>query len=139
MRTHEEAMSILWNCEERVTDLLENRSLRGGSTSDLLFSVPSWIDRSITPSEIASIAKSGVMAGYMPVAADWSAAQTMSLHGDDVLAYLEDFDGDIVLPEEVQSWSRLAVFYLALAVERWASSVVASLADTIENQAPTTS
>lgn len=45
----------------------------------------------------------------------------MAKHGDDVLQFIEDRLGEIPQPDEGESWSGMACFYLSFAVELWAS------------------
>ena len=53
----------------------------------------------------------------MPAVEYHTAGITMAVHGDDVLQYLEDITGELLIPPNDVCWSGLAVFYLSRAVE----------------------
>ena len=92
--------------------------------SDCGVEVPEWIDPGISTSTLAAISEGGCASGaYMPAVTYWQAAETMAKHGDDVLQYIEDRYGELPQPRADESWSGLAVFYLSVAVELWASGV----------------
>jgi hypothetical protein len=79
---------------------------------------PNWITKELSPSDIAAVIQSGCDSGaYMPACEYYTAKQTMSKHGDDVLQYLEDMTGELPTPPRDTSWSQLACFYLSRAVE----------------------
>ena len=79
---------------------------------------PNWITKELSPSDIAAVIQSGCDSGaYMPACEYYTANQTMSKHGDDVLQYLEDMTGQLPTPPRDTSWSQLACFYLSRAVE----------------------
>ena len=60
----------------------------------------------------------------MPAVTYWQALETMNQEGDDVLQYVEDTYGELPpLPVSPWGWGGVAVQYLSLAVELWASSV----------------
>jgi len=79
---------------------------------------PVWIIEPLSPADIAAVLQSGCDSGaYMPSCEYYTAAQTMSRHGDAVLQYLEDMTGELPTPPSDISWSQLACFYLSRAVE----------------------
>jgi hypothetical protein len=111
-------MSILWNYDKPASDLV---------------SVPDYIDSDITAADVAAIIQGGCASGaYMPAVTYHEARETMNEHGDRVLQDIEDSYGEIPQPKEGESWSGIAVFYLSVAVELWASSVEDELTDAIE-------
>jgi hypothetical protein len=108
----------LWNIEDPVSTLM----------ADIW--IPKWIDPEISPSTIAAICQGGCESGaYMPAVTYHEALETMRLHGDDVLQFLEDALGELPrntpngLHLKAVSWSGLACFYLSCAVECWASAL----------------
>jgi len=84
---------------------------------------PDWItcNQSLDFADIQAIQQGGCESGaYMPAVTYYTASQTMAIHGDDVLQYIEDSLGEIPdLPKD-SSWSGIAVFFLSYAVELWA-------------------
>jgi hypothetical protein len=93
--------------------------------------IPAWIDQEIGVSTVASIVQSGCDSGaYMPAVTYWQAKETMGNFGDAALQYVEDMLGELPSPfdkYESVSWGGMAVFYLSLAVELWASDTLALL------------
>lgn len=86
--------------------------------------IPAWIEQDIALADIEAIYEGGCASGaYMPAVTYWQARQTMNDHGDDVLQFIEDQYGDLPAVPRGESWSGIAVFYLSIAVELWASSV----------------
>jgi len=86
--------------------------------------VPSWIDDDVSLNDIDAIYEGGCASGaYMPAVTYWKARETMNEHGDDVLSFIEDTYGDLPPVPRGESWSGIAVHYLSVAVELWASSV----------------
>lgn len=82
---------------------------------------PDWIEPGIDLTDIENIQYGGCASGaYMPAVTYYKAIQTMSVHGDDVLQYIEDNYGELPQPVKGESWGGLACFYLSLAVELWA-------------------
>ena len=82
--------------------------------------IPNWINSDLSPNGVAAINQGGCDSGaYMPACEYYTAGQTMSEHGDDVLQYLEDTTGELPIPPNDISWSQLACFYLSRAVETW--------------------
>ena len=82
------------------------------------YSQPDWITQPLSPADIAAINQGGCASGaYMPAVTYYDAAQTMAVHGDDVLQYIEDIYGEVPAPNSDDSWSQYACFYLSLAVE----------------------
>lgn len=111
----------LWNFDEPVTSL------------DI--DVPAWIDQDITGCDVAAIVQGGCASGaYMPAVTYYQARETMSEHGDDVLQYIQDSYGEIPKVRDDESWSGIAVFYLSVAVELWASSVEAEIEEALEEE-----
>jgi hypothetical protein len=99
----------IWNNEEPIGEVLED------------LEVPAWIDQEISPSTIAAIVQGGCASGsYMPAVTYYDARQTMNEHGDDVLQYLEDTNGEIPEVPKGESWDGIACFYMSYAVELWA-------------------
>ena len=86
--------------------------------------VPAWIDRDITPYDLAGIVQGGCDSGaYMPAVTYHTALATMSLFGDEVLQYIEYMGGD--LPDvSGKSWSGIACAYLSMAVEIWSCAAL---------------
>ena len=88
-----------------------------------MIDVPNWIEQDISPSDIAAINQGGCESGaYMPAVTYYDAKETMNTYGNDVMQYIEDCYGEAVTPPADSSWSQIAVFYLSVAVELWASS-----------------
>ena len=106
--------------------------------SDLGIDVPQWIDGSwihkITPCDVAAILQGGCSSGaWMPAVTYWQALETMNEYGDDIIEYLNDYDGTVPTPPETCIyWSSLAVFFLSYAVELWASSVEDEINDALD-------
>lgn len=108
----------LWNNETPIADL----------NTDL--TIPAWIEQDITPYDVAAIYEGGCNSGaYMPAVTYFFATATMAKHGDDVLQYIEELDGELPRPPAESSWSQIAVFYLSIAVELWASMAHDALED----------
>ena len=119
----------LWNHEGPITGLADE------------IEIPQWIDQDISPSTVAAICQVGCESGaYMPAVTYHQALETMRLHGDDVLQFLEDALGELPrntpngLHLKAVSWSGLACFYLSCAVECWASALEDELADILTAQ-----
>ena len=111
-------MKTLWNYDKPVADLVD---------------VPAFIEQDITGSDVAAIIQGGCASGaYMPAVTYRTALETMSEHGDDVLQFIEDCYGVVAQPATGESWFGIAVFYLSVAVELWASSVEDELTTAIE-------
>ena len=116
---------ILWNHDSPV--------------ADLGVSVPSWIEQDITGADIAAIVQGGCSSGaYMPAVTYHQAAETMGEHGNDVLQFIEDSLGELPPPVTGESWYGMAVHYLSIAVELWASSVEDEVRSEIEGQSEET-
>lgn len=110
----------LWNREEPVLEFGVD--------------VPSWIERDITPCDVAAICEGGCASGaYMPAVTYSEAMQTMFELGDDVLAFIDDTLGEIpAMPETAPAygtWGGQACYYLSVAVELWAASAETELLD----------
>lgn len=105
----------IWDCEKPVAELLD-------------CDVPRWIDQDIDAATIASICQGGCASGaYMPAVTYYQARETMGEHGDDVLQYIEDQMGELPAVPSGESWSGIAVFFLSVAVELWASATLSEL------------
>lgn len=108
-------MNQIWNCETDVAALLD-------------ISQPDWLAYDLTVANIAAICQGGCASGvYMPAVTYTQATDTMSRHGNDVLAYIEDNLGELPAPPKGESWQGMACFYLSYAVEIWAHDVMAQL------------
>ncbi len=113
---------ILWNNEDPINDL---------EIEDL--TVPDWIDSDIDPSTVAAIIQGGCASGaYMPAVTYHEAIKTMSEYGDDVLDFIVDRYDELPKPDDSESWSGMAVFYLSCAVEAWAVSVEEEVCSALE-------
>lgn len=109
----------MWNCQTEVSELLGIKQ-------------PDWIVKDLTAADIAAICQGGCASGaYMPAVTYAQAMNTMFLHGDEVMEYLENELGDLPIPAKDETWARTmlgqAVFYLSIAVETWAHGVMAEL------------
>lgn len=113
-------MSDLWNHEQPISSFWDDCDL------------PSWIDQSISPNDVAAIIQGGCASGaYMPAVTYHQALETMTRHGDDVLQYIEDATGE--LPSvKGQSWGQMACTYVSAAVELWASNIEDQLSDKLD-------
>ena len=88
------------------------------------FNQPDWLEYPLSPYDVAAINQGGCASGsYMPAVTYHKAIEMMSEHGNDVLQYIEDNYGEIPQPKQGESWSGVAVFYLSVAVELFASSL----------------
>ena len=86
--------------------------------------VPLWIEQDITLYTVEAIKQGGCASGaYMPAVIYYDAAQTMLEHGDDVLEYIEGVLGELPTVALNTTWGGMAVEYLSVAVELWASGV----------------
>lgn len=89
------------------------------------YRLPAWlaaVDKDISASDVDHIAQYGVGANAHPACFYRMANDVMSVHGDDVLAYLEQWEID--LPTHGLGWSALGSAYLCAAVELWCSDAV---------------
>ena len=76
--------------------------------------------------DIKAITEGGCASGaYMPAVTYHDALKTMAEYGDEVFQYIEDHLGELPQPDGAGGWSGMAVFYLSLAVELWASGIEA--------------
>lgn len=81
--------------------------------------IPRWIDQNITPATIAGVNQGGCESGaYMPAVTYHTAKEIMCEHGDDVIDYIADVIIDD-MPNNVETWGQICVYYLSLAVETW--------------------
>lgn len=110
----------LWNTETPIAEI-----------EGLDIDIPAWIERDISPNDVAAICQGGCASGaYMPAVTYHTALKTMAEHGDDVLQYIEDAMGELpALPTGRNSlgWAGMACFYLSAAVELWTSSIESEL------------
>ena len=98
----------------------------GGNTelTELEITAPPWIDQDLTIYDVDAIIQGGCASGaYMPAVTYCKARETMKEHGDDVLQYIQDSYGELPQPKDTESWSGIAVHYLSIAVELFASSL----------------
>lgn len=94
--------------------------------------VPEWINQDISPYEVAAIIQNGCASGaYMPAVTYHQALETMGKHGDNILQYIEDTQGELPHPDDNQSWSGMAVLYLSYAVDLWAVNTEGEIAEAI--------
>jgi len=108
----------LWNNETPIADL------------DTDITIPAWIEQDIAPYDVASICEGGCASGaYMPAVTYSTAVKVMAEHGDEVTQYIEDTIGELPQIPADSSWSDIAVFYLSVAVELWASIAHDALED----------
>ncbi len=108
----------LWNDDEPIADRFDG------------IDVPDWIEPDISPSTVMSIYQGGCASGaYMPAVTYHRAAEAMAKHGDDVLDFITDALGGLPTPDNTESWSGMACFYLSYAVELWASAAYSILED----------
>lgn len=115
-------MADLWNNDEPI------RALG--------FDVPAWIDRDITPGDVAAIMQGGCESGaYMPAVTYHQALATMTEHGDNILDYLEETMDELPVPSAPTSWSGFACFYLSCAVEMWAFAIEPELENVLDETA----
>jgi hypothetical protein len=113
----------LWNHDEPI------------SSYDSEFKLPLWIDQEITPSTVAAILQGGCESGaYMLAVTYTDADHIMSSYGNLVIDYIEESLGEIPKPNDVVSWSGLAVFYLSTAVELWASEIEQKLIELLPEE-----
>ena len=114
-----DTMTALWSTEDDV--------------KDFGISVPKWIDQSIGCTQVAAILQGGCESGaYMPAVTYHQASETMNEYGDDILDDIYGYLGEIPAIPDGSSWSGIAVFYLSVVVELWASSIEEDLAQAIE-------
>ena len=95
------------------------------------YNQPEWLEYPLSPADVAAINQGGCASGsFMPAVTYHKAIETMSEHGDDVLQYIEDNYGELPQPNKgeigMYSWAGMAVFYLSMAVELFASSLESS-------------
>ncbi len=110
----------LWNNETDLTDL------------ETAPDYPGWIE-SMSPYDMAAIAQGGCASGaYMPAVTYRTALATMTVHGDDVMEYIETVYGEVSAATSGLGWGRLAVFYLSFAVELWVSCNIDEVANLLE-------
>ena len=102
-------MADLWNNESAIADLDDGPD------------VPPWIEQDISPSDVAAIVQGGCDSGaYMPAVSYQAARSVMNDHGDDVMNFLEEVNGEIPGAPEPISWDGMACHYLSCAVKLWA-------------------
>tara|TARA_R110000765_G_scaffold63244_1_gene122940 strand:+ start:641 stop:1054 length:414 start_codon:yes stop_codon:yes gene_type:complete len=118
---------LLWRHDEPIAKI-----------AGCLVVVPAWVDRDISPADVASILAGGCHAGYASGTTYHEAQQVMSLHADSedgVFAFLVSLYGTLPPIPDGTSWSGLASYFLCLAVERWAENVEPELLRSIGNMA----
>lgn len=116
-------------CYEMMT-MEEKRNLFGigeygrEELAGTLFDVPPWINQYITLGTMESIVEGGCASGaYMPAVTYHIANETMAAHGNDVLNYIQETLGDVPMPNAEESWQGMAVHFLSIAIELWASQI----------------
>jgi hypothetical protein len=117
-------MADLWEMQNPITTYPQFEGVE----------VPAWIEQDISPYDVAAIVQGGCASGaYMPAVTYATAQEIMNEHGDDVLDYINDVDpGLLVIPGDViegTSWAGIAVYYLSVAVELWASDAESVMAN----------
>jgi hypothetical protein len=96
--------------------------------------VPDWIDQSIDIDTLVAIMQGGCASGsYMPAVTYYTARQTMNESGDDVLQYIQDSYGELPKPDDTESWSGMACYYLSFAVELWVREVAQEIIDNTDD------
>jgi len=122
-------INTLYQNDRPISDLAEEHpDLFKGLTP------PDWIKRNLSPFDVAAIYEGGCSSGaYMPAVTYHNAAETMHNHGDEVLDYIRDQLGELPKPDNSESWTGRAVFYLSYAVEIWASGVADPLAEALRD------
>ena len=105
----------IWNDDEPVT--------RHG------VEVPAWIEQDISPYDIVAICQGGCSSGaYMPAVTYSNAVKVMSEHGDDVMEIIYNIYDELPIDGNTDIlWSGLAVHFLSIAVELWASDAMLEL------------
>jgi hypothetical protein len=88
--------------------------------------MPEWLNIG-TISEAMAIRKSGCASNAHISCFYYEARQIMAKHGDDVLDYIEEATGTLPPPPADTSWSGIAVHYLSMAVEIWASGYISDM------------
>ena len=58
----------------------------------------------------------------------------LSDYDDPITSYIENAMGEIPQPQNATSWSGMAVFYLSVAVELWASDIEQMLIETLPEE-----
>ncbi len=97
---------------------------------ELGIDVPEWIEQDITVYDVQAIVQGGCASGaYMPAVTYWWALKTMSEHGDDILDELEGVYVELIPPPTGTSWAGMAVYYVSMGVELWASGLESELDD----------
>ena len=100
---------------------------------DLDIYVPAWIDQDIDASTVTAIDQGGCASGaYMPAVTYHQARETMNEHGDDVLEYIDGAYGEVPSPPAGESWAGMAIFYLSVAVELWATGALQEIEEALE-------
>ena len=91
--------------------------------------IPRWINSDIDLAQVWGIVQGGCESGaYMPAVTYHEALQTMGDHGDEVFDYIVDATGELPsIPDHVDSWAGMAVFFLSVAVELWAAGAESEL------------
>jgi len=115
----------LWDLDQPITSYESLEHLN----------VPAWMNQDVSPLDVASIQQGGCASGaYMPAVTYYHAVKTMTEHGDDVLDYITDRYGSLPAIKDEESWSGIAVFYLSIAVELWASEIAEQIEEDYEDE-----
>lgn len=82
--------------------------------------IPNWIEGPLEIYDIASIQQGGCDSGaYMPAVTYFTAQETMSEYGNEVLDFIVERGWELPRLDEHHSWAGLACSCLSLAVEIW--------------------
>jgi len=96
------------NTEKVLSDLLDRDQ------------IPDWMEPDIDIEQLVTIVQYGCASGaYMPAVTYYAASETMHRHGNEVLAFIDDYIERPPIPEG-SSWQGIAVHYLSTAVEIYA-------------------
>ena len=110
-----EAVEALQNQPEWIAAAEHYRSRDGKERFD-----PLNVTNVLDLADIQAIQQGGCSSGaFMPAVTYYSAMLTMADYGDDVLQYIQDTMGELPKPDNCESWSGMACFYLSCAVELW--------------------
>lgn len=89
---------------------------------ELQDATPVWIEQDLTAYDIEAIQRGGCASGaYMPAVTYHQALATMQEYSDLVLELIEEHLGEVPAPSMEQSWAGMAVHFVSIAVELWAS------------------
>ncbi len=119
-----------------MTDLTLKAMYESDAKAKTVIDVPPWIDAEINIHVVASIYQGGCAGyAYLPACEHATAAETMAVHGDVVLEYLEDSGVEHELMVRGVSWGGLASHLLMMAIDLWAGRVYAAFEQELEDLA----